>query len=1234
MIKYLEVKNYIIVYQSDRIVIDKSGKSRYTYRNYDIIILSHTVEKEYLLQKNKRFCYFCCIDAIRREKKIMSRWKKHLAYLIAICLLIGYMPMNVVKADGLEAGSYIIFYNDTEYSAKESGNTVGNDEVNSFSDTTTIVFSKKEQEDGSGNLCGVRVFDGTTTSYIRFSEENTSYTFSDTTKSYEIQLIDWMIPFDGEYMLDYDDFWGKVMINSEEKNCGYMDTFTEDTELSFTFTQEPYAVAAFDNENLRVDLITVGNSEHKTACTYTPETNMGFRVMVWWNQESYEYDMFEAGEGNKLIGVRSNGNGNVQIKSSILPENIITRGEQELKVRLPIASTELSFQVQPNDQETLQSIRVDGMELNWSDVVNNNPYSIEIDILDDTYTIRSIPCDHDYIEIEFQFSGGGEENPNLKKVDFDDRGATIRYQLDDGDYQDLPESRRIDITDATSLAIEITGSENCRGIKVWYNDGEDHNSSIKLNAPYTYQFDSIASWNEARIEVIDWDDCIYDYEYRIRSCGPEIGSILVNNQSKELTDGIWSSTFETNGSITIGLTEIVYKVMICPNDEPKTPLIGENGIYEYTPNSNQGFEIQIYPTKEAYDFDMCQPEEEQKMVEYQVRSTDGSDGGMVSYDVTPIQSVTYEGWTRLVLSDSTSCVNLTIEPTNGYEYEVWVEGNNVRETVSNHVYSWDVSRGDQSARPEICFINQNSGPEEPGPEEPSQDPEGPGPGNPVSGKTDFKGAAELIKNGLFGYKGIDETRTKEDIESNLEWELWYDHFGYLQSANHAGSFYGMFDKVTAEITDSIDTYGPSSAFQSAVTLGELQSNGIAGLSYYEYTVDFSDCEGFNKEDQIELYGTDNGMVTGRCYLFDSYTQVVVGFTKGTETTYQIVDASKSVFEETEVYGAYDMEQGEFQDEPKVILFGNGASIVGRASSGASTYRFASHVTQEHSNLWRLRKHEENGNPVLTDKPAISCKLGIINTNIEGFKVEGNALKGTAAAWGWTEWPLYWTNESTTNHPMSFNVYLGNTELTLESLHYDGIPTVESVECTLPYAAKAVNITNEAGVFHIKLLSAYYDNVSLKITYSNGEVGYAMLNLVAIDLKNYWTPGGSTIINIFHGSDQTRQIELGESGSLLSASYYYLSDQRPDQGKPRVNMYVTYTWQDGSITTKKVAPYGELIIDANQGTNPVDDYILWKSGDTATAPIKVEVIAVLPDSEGCFGGAVFGSGAGVSLEIKD
>lgn len=511
---------------------------------------------------------------------------------------------------------------------------------------------------------------------------------------------------------------------------------------------------------------------------------------------------------------------------------------------------------------------------------------------------------------------------------------------------------------------------------------------------------------------------------------------------------------------------------------------------------------------------------------------------------------------------------------------------------------------------------------------------------------DFSNAKSTIENILVGYAtmGTTEAEKKEELKADLAWELWYDNFGYLKKKrndtewdDHCGDYYGMLGTVSHNDTSkksgsgfdyredrrpyTINYDGPAQEFIDAITIESGPTTAgslIEGVPYYTFKVDFTQSD-FWESGQPEY-------AMGKVYLLENYTDIVLKYNDLSNVTrYKVVDASMSTFEgRTVVSIPYRADT--------VSLFGNGAAMVGSSSrEGEKDYRFSGHVTQEYSNLqWRREyTYEPNSSSSSTansGKPGISCNLGIVNSTIEGFDVSGNFEKGTAAAWGWTDWPLYWTNNTSPSSPTEFELYKGSTSFYISSMVSEPVrPAVTNVECTLPYASKAVSIETVGDKFLVTLLSDFYDEVPLKITYDNGHVGYAKLKFVAIDIQI--AGGNGSTSNIWHGSDNSREVE---GTNVVSASYYYLNDQNT-----RVNIFATLNFHGGKKVTKLLSPVGSIITNANQGTNKVDDFIIWKRGDDGefSFPDSVEVIAVIPDSGDTFGGALIGSGSGVRKSIQ-
>ena len=113
----------------------------------------------------------------------------------------------------------------------------------------------------------------------------------------------------------------------------------------------------------------------------------------------------------------------------------------------------------------------------------------------------------------------------------------------------------------------------------------------------------------------------------------------------------------------------------------------------------------------------------------------------------------------------------------------------------------------------------------------------------------------------------------------------------------------------------------------------------------------------------------------------------------------------------------------------------------------------------------------------------------------------------------------------------------------------------------------------------------------------------------------------------HGTENGPTATLSDAEKVIYATYYY-----PEANGDMVDLYVNYTWKDGSVTKKLIENKSELNLEYHHdGTDDAksSDYILYE-GSNADAPVKLEVSAVNSGYDGAdsFSGMKFGSGKGV------
>ena len=138
-----------------------------------------------------------------------------------------------------------------------------------------------------------------------------------------------------------------------------------------------------------------------------------------------------------------------------------------------------------------------------------------------------------------------------------------------------------------------------------------------------------------------------------------------------------------------------------------------------------------------------------------------------------------------------------------------------------------------------------------------------------------------------------------------------------------------------------------------------------------------------------------------------------------------------------------------------------------------------------------------------------------------------------------------------------------------------------------------------------------------------KTSYLNIHRVGIDIL---AGNGGTGMTLFHGTENGPTYNAtGEQ--VIWGTYYY--PQEVTDSEKLVDLYVTYTWPDGSITKMTIRNSASLNMAASGVNCQSSDFILY-DGTNEGAPTKIEAIAVVKgfDNTATFSGAKFGAGKGV------
>ena len=350
--------------------------------------------------------------------------------------------------------------------------------------------------------------------------------------------------------------------------------------------------------------------------------------------------------------------------------------------------------------------------------------------------------------------------------------------------------------------------------------------------------------------------------------------------------------------------------------------------------------------------------------------------------------------------------------------------------------------------------------------------------------------------------------------------------------------------------------------------------------------------------------------------------LISGDTSNNEGTILVVDD----FDVT-----YDAERGEYRRG--VSIFGNGASLDALFSQ------------EEDSKLVAYQGRNDNfigdiNRDIGKNWASIFGIFTFCQKDFVGSRIKGSGAEGSTPSWAFNQYPIYSTADGSDTKNEAV-VYFGNHDVTIEPVDNvtgfnSTITGIESVTTVDNLPAEAASITKETDKkWNIRLESDYYDTVKVKIVYQLDGGGtkdsYINIHRVGIDILSGTPGGGATSMTLFHGTDNGPEY-TPEGNYVIWGTYYYPT---AEAYKQLVDLYVTYTWTDGSISREIIKNKAALNLGynyKNTGNCASSDFILY-DGTRNEAPSKIQAIVVASGFDDTnateFTGAKFGAGKGVS-----
>lgn len=214
----------------------------------------------------------------------------------------------------------------------------------------------------------------------------------------------------------------------------------------------------------------------------------------------------------------------------------------------------------------------------------------------------------------------------------------------------------------------------------------------------------------------------------------------------------------------------------------------------------------------------------------------------------------------------------------------------------------------------------------------------------------------------------------------------------------------------------------------------------------------------------------------------------------------------------------------------------------------------------------------------------------------------------------TSWNGVDLSGTSAENPGEVTVYYGEDTIKLEASLTSNIKEITVLDNT------PADINNATG--EITVLSNFYNKIPLKVELEDGTIGYLNVTRIGLFISRI-NKGTDTL---YHGAFALVGQNLNKytDQNRIAATFYHKDTETYND----YDLIATLTYADG--TTEIVTAEGIGSVHNTSGDITGSDYIIWKGENNI--PVEVSVTAVKKgalDSETTFGGATFGSGAGVT-----
>lgn len=252
-------------------------------------------------------------------------------------------------------------------------------------------------------------------------------------------------------------------------------------------------------------------------------------------------------------------------------------------------------------------------------------------------------------------------------------------------------------------------------------------------------------------------------------------------------------------------------------------------------------------------------------------------------------------------------------------------------------------------------------------------------------------------------------------------------------------------------------------------------------------------------------------------------------------------------------------------------------------------------------------------------------INFVKSNFKGVEAFTSVMPDNYDFTGWNGVDLSETKKA---NPGKVTAYYGENTIGFDSNVASNIKKISLVSNS-GVPSNAVSINNDDKT--ITILSNYYNEIPLEIELEDGTKGYVTVDRIGIFVGRL--NAGNKVF--YHGAsaDVGENMDVDTDKVRIVAVFYHEDTKTYNDYDLIVNM----VFKDGSTKTAIAKGVGDVANsngndDANNNGNIVgSDYILWASDNIEDEPVEVYVTAVSKNAlnnSNTFGGATFGSGAGV------